>query len=462
MSSLWLPGPRVRPAHPSRRAVLRAGGAALALPLLESLSSPAHAADNARYAVFVRQANGVSQEDDGEPDAFWPRATGSLSTAGLAAETDRVLSELAPWASRLIAVRGLNLPFPDNGCGHSGGGNQLLTAAQVSDKPSGAESLAMGESIDNFIARQYPHKNGGQPLTLYTGPRDNYLEEVLSYRGPLDLRAAEDDPYSAYQRMVGGEAASDPLLGSRREAINDLLLDQIQALQAHPKLSTSDRARLDTHFEAVREIETLACTLAEDELQEMMLASGQGTLDDNRIRFARWHMDLIALAFACDFARAATLQIGDGNDGTEYTIDGQRLPSFHYISHRIYGDGDEGDPIEGAYEMHQAIDRMFAQTFDHLLSRLDEHGVLDRSVAVWTSDLGNGVSHSYDNVPFILAGEAGGALRTAQFVDVGGRSHDAILNTIATAVGITDESGGPIDDFGDPSLSGGLIDSLLS
>lgn len=465
MRDLWIPGRRVTPAstNPSRRAFLRgAGGVALALPLLESLR-PAHAAaPPARYAVFVRQANGVSQADNGEPDAFWPSQTGTLTTASLAADTDRVLSVLAPWASRLLPVRGLDYAFPDNGCGHSGGGNQCLTAAQVSEKPDGAESLAMGESIDNFIARQYPDKNTGEPLTLYTGPRYNYLEEVLSYRGPLDLRAAEDDPYNAYQRMVGIDGRYDELLDNRRKSINDLVLDQINSLMASPKLSSGDRVRLETHFDAVRDFEELSCRLSEDEEQAMQLASGTGTLNDNRVTFAMWHMDLIALAFACDFVRAATLQIGDGNDATEYTVDGQRLPSFHFVSHRIYSDSDEGDPIKGAYEMHQGIDRLFATMFDHLLSRLDEHGVLDRSVAVWCNDLGAGVSHSYDNVPYILAGEAGGTLRTGRFVDVGSMTNNRLMNTIATAVGITTADGGPIEDFGDSSLDGGVIDSLLT
>ena len=59
-----------------------------------------------------------------------------------------------------------------------------LTAAAVSEEPSGNESLSMGESIDNRIARHFSN-NGGEPLTLYTGPRNGYIEEVLSYRGPM-------------------------------------------------------------------------------------------------------------------------------------------------------------------------------------------------------------------------------------------------------------------------------------
>lgn len=465
MRSLWHSGPWVRPLETNihRRAVLRgAGGVVLALPFLESLA-PARAGDRPRYAFFVRQANGVTQEDNGEPEGFWPRAAGALTTSGLGGQTDRVLSELAAWAPRLLPVKGVGYAFPDNGCGHSGGGNQCLTAAQVSSHPSGAASLAMGESIDNFIARAWPDKNGGEPLTLYTGPREGYLEEVLSYRGPLDLRAAEDDPWNAYKRMVGlPDGGADANLDRRRTVVNDLVREQLVALRASDRLSTSDRQRLDTHLDAVREFEKLSCLLSEDEAQAMASASGQGTLNDNRVTFAKWHMDLVALAFACDYARAATLQIGDGNDGTEYTVDGQRFPRFHYVSHRIYSDGSEGEAIEGAWEMHNAIDRMFAGLFDHLLGRLDEHGVLYDSVAVWCSDLAAGPSHGFDNVPYILAGEAGGALATGQFVDAGGVTNNQLFNTIATAVGLTGAEGGPVEDFGDPSLTPGVLPQLLS
>jgi hypothetical protein len=465
MSGLWKPGRRVVPVAPSRRAVLRGlGGVALALPFLESLAPRAGAAAGPRYAVFVRQANGCSQEDYGEPEGFWPSGgPGALTTAGLAADTGRVLSDLAPWASRLLALRGINFAFAGNGCGHSGGGNQVLTAAAVSADPAGADSLAMGESIDNFIARQYPDKNGGEPLTLYTGPRGGYLEEVLSYRGSMQLRAAEDDPWNAYQRMVGlPDGGFDANLDDRRTALNGVILEQLDSLLRSPKLSGSDRLRLEAHVDAVRDFETLSCLLSDEEEQAMMLASGQGTLNDNRVTFAKWHMDLIALAFACDYARAATLQIGDGNDSTEYTVEGQRLPSYHFVSHRIYADGDEGDPIKGAWEMHQGIDRLFVSMFDHLLTRLEEHGVLERSVAVWCNDLANGPSHSYTNVPYILAGDAGGALATGRFHDFGGVTNNKLFNTIATAVGVTGADGGPVEDFGDPSLEGGVLDALLA
>ena len=72
----------------------------------------------------------------------------------------------------------------------------------------------MGESVDNYIARHFA-QNGGEPLTLYTGPRNGYIEEVLSYRAPMQLRSAEDDPWIAYQRMLGVHAQHS-LIGDPR------------------------------------------------------------------------------------------------------------------------------------------------------------------------------------------------------------------------------------------------------
>jgi hypothetical protein len=444
---------------PSRRLFLRGlGGVALGLPLLEA---QVRAAPPPNYAVFLRQANGVAQADNGEPEQYWPRQTGRLTRASMLADGDRALSELADHAERLLLVKGVQFAFPGNGCGHSGGGNQCLTAARVSDDPSGNLSLAMGESIDNYIARQFV-TNGGEPLTLYSGPRYGYIEEVLSYRGPLDLRPAEDDPWNAYLRMVGG-VDTDGLLGERRKSVNDLVRGQMQRLLGRSDLSTSDRQRLELHFDAIRDFESLTCSLTADEEQQMASLAGLGTLDDNRLTVARLHCDLIAIAFSCDHVRAATLQVGDGNDATQYTVDGVKTPSFHQISHRIYSDGSYGDPIVGATDLHHQIDRLHLQVFRHLLDRLEEHGILDRSVAVHTNDLGAGVSHTYRNVPFIVAGRGDGLLAQGRFVDLGGDvSHNRLLSTLISACGIRKGNGDLVDDFGDPSLPRGTLSELVA
>ncbi len=464
----------------SRRLFLRgAGTVALGLPFLETFSRFGSRAGaqppTDSFAVWLRQANGVAQAGNGEPERYWPRTTGALTADGLAAESDRALSELAPYADKILAVAGLRFAFPGNGCGHSGGGNQCLTAARVSETPSGNESLAMGESVDNRIARElHPER---EPLTLFTGRKSGYLPEVLSYRGPLDLRTGENDPFNAYMRMTGLAGMDVEIINrirQRRMSVNDLVRDELRDLLSRD-LSIDDRRRLELHLSSIRDLEVqMGCRLPE--MREMELEGIDPLSGGNYQQVTEMHNELIALGIACGYVRSATLQLGNGNDATQHRIPGYRggaeLPRFHQISHRIYSDGAEGDPIDGAQEMHNEIDKMHLRLFRNLLDRLSAYvadtgePLLDRGVVCMTYDLGHGVSHTYRNVPFIFAGSCGGNLDVGKYIDVRGGgehiTHNKMFNTILSAVGIRKPDGSPVDDFGDPSLEGGLIPEMIA
>lgn len=460
--------------RPNRRAFLRgAGTVALGLPLLDVFAARrAEAATTPppRFAVFIRQGNGVAQADDKEPDRFWPSTHGALTSASMLAEPDRAVVELSSYADKLLLVSGTRFEFDSNMCGHSGGANQVLTAARVSDDPVGQYSLAMGESVDNRMAREI-NPAGVEPLTLLTGPTQGYLPIVLSYRGAKDLRGAENDPFVVYTRMMGLAGMDEALIAqiaARRTSVNDLVRGQMQSLLSSSDLSKEDRTRLELHQSAIRDVEVkMACVLPEMRAQEM---DGVDPVDgSNYIAVTQMHMDLIALSFACDYSRVATLQMGQGNDGTQFAIPGFRngelLPRYHQISHRIFSDGDTGDPIEGAQEMHHEIDKLHGRLFKYLLDKLSSYStpdgtLLDSGVAAWTNDLGAGVSHTYRNIPWVLAGSAGGYLKQGQYIDAGNVAHNKLLNTLLNAVGARKTDGSLIDDFGDPSLPKGEIDAI--
>lgn len=458
-----------------RRAFLRGlAGVTVALPFLEGLrprkSAAAATGDVEPFAIFVRQGNGVAQATNDEPERFWPSSTpGPLTEAQLAADTGRAISELSPYASKLVVVRGLNFGFPGNGCGHSGGGNQVLTAARVSQTPSGNESLSMGESIDNRIQRELGAP-GTEPLTLYVGRKYGYLDEVLSYRQQLDLRSAENNPYNVYLNLFG-LSTLDPeeleRLRNRRNSVNDLVRDEMQALLSRSDLSKADRDRLDLHFTSIRDLEAgLICGLSDTAVADIQSMAANSNNDDYFEDVCRLQFDVLALAMACGVARAATVQLGSGNDGTRYWINGTKQNTFHRISHRIDGDGDVGDPIPNADMLHHLIDRKLLGLFRHLLDKLDEYqleqgSLLDHGVAVFTNDLSN-KWHSYQNVPYILAGGAKGAIQTGRYVDAGGTTNNKILNVVGAAVGCVNGSGQPLDDFGDSSLAKGFVPGILA
>ena len=460
-----------------RRMFLRGlGGVAVGLPLLDVFGlqprAAAQAAPAPGFAVFIRQGNGVAQAGNNEPERFWPKALGALTTASLQTDSDRAVTELASYANKLLLVRGTRFAFGANGCGHSGGGNQVLTAAKVSDDPKGQYSLAMGESVDNRMATAI-NPAGREPLTLLTGNTQGYLPLVLSYRGAKQLRGADNDPFVAYKRMTGltsADPATVSQVATRRQSVNDLVRGQLKSFLARTDLSAEDRRRLDLHLSSIRDVEVkMACMLPD--MRQRELDAINPVDGNNYVAVTQMHMDLVALSFACDYSRVATIQMGQGNDGTEFTIagyrNGMKLPRYHQISHRIYGDGSTGDPIEGAQEMHHEIDKLHARLFRYLLDKLSSYSMgngslLDRGVSVWTNDLGHGVSHNYQNIPWVIAGSCGGFLKQGTYIDAGNVTHNQLLNTLLSAVGARKADGTPIDDFGDPSLKKGMINAMLA
>lgn len=459
----------------NRRAFLYAAGTAgVALPFLEGLperSAFAQTPPNPVFGLFICTANGVVQASGSEPERFWPTALGPLTTAGMSAfAAERCTGILAQHAARLLIVRGIKYPTGITGCGHAQGLVQCLTGRA----PTGSGNLATstGPSADTVIANGV-NSAGVTPLTLYSGMKGGYIDEKLSFSDAGQVRAAEGNPYNVYLRLAGlldpgtgGPTPEASQLALRRKSVNDLIRDQINHLKSQSALSSADRDRLDLHFSTIRDVENtmqeMGASCSESMLNMSALEAmntGQAFRQNGQIEeVAKLQIELVALTFACNANRVATLQIGDGTDGTRYTVDGQTVERFHWVSHRIASDGSTGEAIPQALEWHIAIDRIRMNTFKHLLDTWSEYqtpagALLDNAFALWTSHVAVGPSHSFSNLPIIIAGSAGGYLKQGQYVDAGNANNSRLLNTLIAAMGMPNESFGA-----DP----GLLDSLIA
>jgi hypothetical protein len=483
----------------NRRLFLKGAGVTLGLPILESIGrSTAFAqtrpATASQFFVAMRQANGCAQEirnGDGsvrEPEMFWPSAVGALTDASM---RGRTVDELVAHRSRLLMVKGTRFAFDGRGCGHSGGGNQVLTANEIDRTDPNLDrnqSRAVGESVDYRIAREVNPMEGArrrEPLTLMAGPRTGYIAEVLSYSGARNLRGAQRNPWNAYQAVIGMTGSTEAefeRIRTARQSVNDLVREQMRALLGRTDLSRDDRDRLQLHFDSIRDVERrMSCQLPTAEAgalragvmpferemtvdgmrQTVIVVDGSAALHT----LARLHIDVLDIALSCGYTTSATLQVGNGNDGTPYDLPGfSGAFSYHWISHRIQGDGDTGTTINDAQQRHAQIDRMHARLFKYLCDKLAARTVpggrtlLDTGMAVWVNDLATGPPHGYGDVPWIIAGSGNGYLKQGTFVDArtGGRTvaHNTLLNTFVNAMGITSAR------FGHDSLAAGELASI--
>lgn len=471
----------------TRRRMLRGvGGVAVALPFLEGWEVADAAATDPGFAFFFRQPDGVAAETlpaqetcstlgafpspigGMEPERFWPRQAGPLSVESV---QGRALDELTQYLEKLLVVR-VNTSDYQVGEPHSRATLQCLTGTGPVKLGEGSSSLANGESIDHRIGREL-NPGGRDSLFLYTGRIPGYLGgPCISYRSPGVRRAALNSPFAAYQFITGGSAAN-----ARTHSLNDLVRKQLVELLGNPILSADDKQKLDLHFSSIRDLEVnLSCMLKDD--QARMLDAGTSLISsdngEDRIRVTQLHMDVAVLAIACGQTRSVALQFGSGNDGNTRFVDpetGVRMENYHFISHRLSSDGFEGALIPGSDVLHHKIDRYFGKMFKYLLDRLAAYSMpgggtlLDAGITAWFNELGTGPTHSPKNVPWVIAGSAGGRLKQGLYAIPGGPdevNHPRLLSTLGAVLGVKNAGGQPLDDFGDPSLPKGQLNELLT
>jgi hypothetical protein len=458
----------------NRRAFLRgAGTVAIGLPFLEGLPErSAWAADKPPvFTMFIVGSCGVVGE------SFLPDATGALTTSGLAGMTTKAVSALSAHAPNLTMLKQINWPQNVKSCGHAEGLCQALTA--IVPGATGNRAFAGGPSADVVISKAV-NPAGVDPILGYAAAKGAYIADRISWRGAGadQLRSGDQNPYTLYQKLVGlttmtpnGMTTTDPVaaeLAATQRSVNDLVRAELNSLKVHSALSADDRARLDQHFQSIRDLEVgmgntgMMCTQTGLDTTTLNGYKNFSFKTDGMIETVTlMQMQLAALAFACNSNRVAALQWGDGTDGTHYDTPAAKSIgswTFHQISHRIMNDGTTGnDPT--AKKAHAEIDVVRMKTFAKGLDAFSARGLANNTMVVLNFHISDGPSHSGMNVPHIIWGNGGGFLKTGQFLDAGKVTNNKFLNTIITAA-IRDKSMETVN-FG-KGTGDGMITAMLA
>jgi hypothetical protein len=157
-------------------------------------------------------------------------------------------------------------------------------------------------------------------------------------------------------------------------------------------------------------------------------------------------LDLLALAFACDLTRVASVQFSTAINAIPFTwlTSTDNTAEGHNLSHRGPSDTDaEAQLVERS--------SWYATQIAYLVSKLaaipEGNGtVLDNTVLVWGNELSVGNTHSHKSIPFVLIGNAGGAFKTGRSLDFGGVPNNRLLISLLQAMGV------PATTFGHPDF----------
>lgn len=446
-------GSRARKLWNRRLFLKAAGGAVVALPLLDSLRANAEAPSVPKRLVLVYTPNGTVA------DEWWP-ASGSDERDF---ELGRILAPLADYKDRMLLFSGVNSDVAqrsdNNGGPHQRGIGALFTGQtlQTGDFVDGCGSRAgwaNGISVDQAAANVLGVDTPFKSLELGVRATDNDVQGRISYAGPGKPLPPMNDPRQVYGRLFGVEEPidpNDPL--DARQSVLDTVKDQFNALR--PSLSSEDRVKLDAHLELVRDLERrlgigrgVVCTIPRDPPPPL-----DGSSEADMPAVSRAHLELLAVAFACDLTRVASLQYSTGFNRIRYPwVDS--LGEGHTLSHAGASNTAAWDELtrRGAWHAEE-----IAYFLDLLAGIPEGEGtVLDSTLVLWATEISHGNTHSLDDIPYLLIGDAGGALETGRHLRYDGASSCDLLLSVLHALGVEAES------FGHPDHCTGPLSGLTA
>lgn len=423
-----------------RRFLWGAGAAAAALPL-SGLAGRVlgDGASTARRTLIFYFPDGVpGRSQDGDP-SLWD-AWDESGSIGLS----ECLRPLGEYARQCVFIRGLTMGGTDEGS-HPGGAKKLLTGVDG----------GRGESIDRSLART---AGAGDPHPhLYLGAMANQDgasgDKHVSYLGAEHTVPPEDDPRRAFSRLFrdampadpSGAAAFDP-----RRSILDVSRAELGAMRG--ALSSARlRGKLETHLEAIREVEgRLSTDLPPAPSSCDAPRVAMGDVDPDRLydpstfdAILRAQADVMVTAMACGLTRVGVLQCSHHTSElimSRIPETEMHDPGFDMRSHQASHYGARHDRDNRLFTDFIAQRRYWVSRFRYVLEQLaarpeGDGTMLDHSLVLLCTEVSDGNTHAHGDMPFVVAGGAGGCITPGRVLDAWDRPHGELLLAMAHAMG---------------------------
>lgn len=393
-----------------------------------------------RFGV-VYFSNGVETAD------WWAKGSGAAMQFGRASAPLTSIREDITFVKGLYNHQAFVATSP-----HLGKMANLLSGASISMDPS---DIRAGTTMDQIMAREIGKNTPVPSLALGIEPNELRLEDGLSmlygscisWASPTKPATKEIYPSRTFDLLVGD--------GKGRKldrSILDAVLQETHEIQ--PKISTGDRRKLDEYLESVRDIEKRIDRASKEEriegwrpsIKQANMPRPANELPQNVPDHMKLMMDLTVLAFQMDKTRIVTLMLNNDLSQMNFKfVEGVRGALHLDLTHNGHAPALEA--------MYVKTNQFHAQQFTYLVERLkaiDEGGtsLLDNSMLMLASNLYDGDKHGADQMPIVLAGKAGGAMKTGRVLDYS-KKENPDRRACSMYLSMMDRMGVKMDRFGD-------------
>ena len=416
-------------------------GATLALPLLDAMI-PAATAMTQTAGRPVKRLGFVFMPMGCDLSRWTPPGGDRLG------ELSSSLKSLTPVLDHISVLSNLELgpAYPGT---HATSNAAFLSAARA--KRTESADYFLGTTVDQIAARQLgaatqlPSLEMSMDLMQTVGQCDNgyacVYQNNLSWASPTTPLPAEAHPRLIFEMLFGdgGTLAERQAALRKRASLLDWVNDDLARLKRN--LGPADRAKVDDYLQAVREVER-RIQKAEADTKEHALpdldrpAGVPAAYADH----AKLMFELQILAFQGDITRVTTFQLARETSNRTYPEIGVSDP-HHPLSHH----GNDPGKIEKLAKINAFHVSLFADFLQKLKATADGAGsLLDHSLFLFGSGMGNPNTHDHHNLPVIVAGGAAGGMK-------GGRHIRFEKPTPLANVHLTllDKTGVKLDTFGD-------------
>ena len=374
----------------NRRRFIRSAGVSLALPLLNGLR-PASAKEPKlqppRRMLLISNNLGVL------PKPFFPSASGRDY------ELSPYLRDLAEFRNDFTVISGLSHPDVDGG--HSTE-NCFLTAARGPTKSGFRNTI----SLDQFAAERLGPVTRFPTLNL--GVNIDKANRSLSWTRDGALLPAADSAPALFRKMFvqGNPAAVQRQLHhlDERGSILDTLLDDTR--QFRRNLGRDDKSRLDQYLTSVREMEERLHTARQWELRPKPTTDQPAPDDirDQKLFFEKLHLmlSMARLALESDSTRIVTLMV-DAFATPVFKLhpDQNTTDGYHNLSHHGQAENKVKQLEDADRQQMVLLRKLFGQLAE---THEAEYSLLDRTMILFGSNMGDANTHDNTNLPILLAG----------------------------------------------------------